>query len=88
MIRLWGKIIKDSKILAHTEFTCIEEIEYQEQLKKCIKEICYKLDLQKPYWLPNNLEEYNRIKRTSFNQDNFIEVIKFDRFEIQVLEEK
>lgn len=88
MIRLWGKLIKDSKITGHAEFTCTEEIEYQEQLKICIKELCYALDLQKPFWLPKNLEEYNRTKKTSFIQDNFIEEIKFDRFEIQVLEEK
>lgn len=88
MIRLWGKIIKNSKIVAHEEFTCDEEIDYQEQLKKCIKELCYKMDLQKPFWLPKNLEEYNRTKKTSFIQDNFVEEIKFDRFEIQVLEEK
>ncbi len=88
MIRLWGKIITNSKIVTDTEYTCNDEIEYQDQLKKCIKEICYKLDLQKPYWLPRNMKEYNKFKKTSFIQDNFIEVIKFDRFEIQVLEEK
>jgi hypothetical protein len=88
MIRLWGKLIKDSKILEDTEFTCSEDIEYQDQLKLCIKEICYKFDIQKPFWLPKNMEEYNRVKRTSFIQDNFMEEIKFDRFEIQVLEEK
>lgn len=88
MIRLWGKIIKNSKIISHAEFTCNEEIVYQEQLKKCIKELCYEMDLQKPFWLPKNLEEYNRTKKTSFIQDNFVEEINFDRFEIQVLEEK
>lgn len=88
MIRLWGKIITNNKIVCQTEYTCNDEIEYQEQLKKCIIEICHKLDLAKPYWLPKNMEEYNKHKKTSFIQDNFIEDIKFDRFEIQVLEEK
>ncbi|TDT60925.1 hypothetical protein EDD71_11043 [Fonticella tunisiensis] len=88
MIRLWGKIIKDNKIMEQQEYTCSEEMNYQQQLKRCITEICYKLDIQKPYWLPKNLEEYNKYKKTSFYQDNFIEEIDFDRFEIIVLEEK
>lgn len=88
MIRLWGKLIKDNKMLENEEFTCNENIEYQQQLKICITEICYKLDIQKPYWLPKNLEEYNNHKKTSFYQDNFIEEVSFDRFEIIVLEEK
>lgn len=88
MIRLWGKLIKDNKMLENEEFTCNENIEYQQQLKICITEICYKLDIQKPYWLPKNLEEYNNHKKTSFYQDNFIEEVPFDRFEIVVLEEK
>lgn len=46
------------------------------------------LDIEKPFWLQNNLEEYNRTKKASFTQDNFIEEINFDRFEIHVLEEK
>lgn len=88
MIRLWGKIYKNNKIIIHDETTCLEEIDYQEQLKKCITELCYKFDIQKPYWLPKNLKEYNSRKKTSFNQDNFIEEIDFDRFEIIVLDEK
>ncbi|MCX7885292.1 MAG: hypothetical protein N2448_09750 [Caloramator sp.] len=88
MIRLWGKIIKNHKIILHEEYCCNENIDYQLQLKKCINEICSKLDIQKPYWLQKNLEEYNNYKKTSFTQENFIEEIDFDSFEIAVLEEK
>jgi hypothetical protein len=88
MIRLWGKIIKDNKIINHAETTFDEDIDYQQQLKECITRICYELDIQKPYWLPKNLEEYNKYKKTEFKQDNFIEEIDFDKFEIVVLEER
>ncbi|EYE87982.1 hypothetical protein Q428_10450 [Fervidicella metallireducens AeB] len=88
MIRLWGKIIKENRILLNEVVICNEKIEYQQELKKCINELCYKFDISKPYWLPNNLEEFNKFKKTSFKQDNFIEEIDFDRFEIIVLEEK
>ncbi|KRQ87949.1 hypothetical protein ABG79_00114 [Caloramator mitchellensis] len=86
MLRLWGKIIKNNRLIKHDEVTIAENIEYQEQLKKCITELCYRLDIQKPYWLPHNLDEYNNIRKTSFNQDNFIEEIDFDKFEIIELE--
>lgn len=88
MIKLWGKIFKDNKIVMQEVGVCDEDIDYQEQLKNCIIDICYSLDIQKPYWLEKNLKEYNKIKKTSFNQDNFIEVIDFDRLEIEVIEEK
>lgn len=88
MIKLWGKIIKNHKIIMHEEYTCNADIDYQLQLKTCITEICSRLDIQKPYWLQKNLEEFNRYKKTSFKQDNFIEQINFDSFEIVVLEEK
>lgn len=88
MLRLWGKIIKNNRIKFHEEAICNEEIEFQQQLKKCIIELCNTFDIQKPYWLPKNLEEFNRIGKTSFNGDNFIEEIDFDRFEIEIIEEK
>lgn len=88
MLRLWGKIIKNNRIKIHMEAICNEDIDFQEQLKKCIIKICNDLDIQKPYWLPKNLEEFNRLSKTSFNQDNFIEQISFDKFEIEVIEEK
>jgi hypothetical protein len=88
MIKLWGKIITNNKIKNQHVVVVNEDIEYQEELKKCIIDICYNFDIQKPYWLNKNLIEYNKIKKTSFTQDNFIEEIFFDKLVIEVLEEK
>lgn len=87
MLKLWGKLIKNNKIILQ-EVAVFHDEDYQIELKKCITEICYKMDIQKPYWLPKNLDEYNRVKRTTFDQDNFIEEIEFDKLEVVVLEEK
>lgn len=88
MIRLWGKIFKDRKILSQLESEYkYDDLSYEDQLKYCIENICRELDIQKPYWLNNNLREYNKYKKTSFTQDNFIEEIEFDSFEIEVLDE-
>jgi len=88
MLKLWGKIITNNKILSQEVAICEETLEYEEELKKCIIELCYKFDIQKPYWLKKNLVEYNGIKKTAFTQDNFMEEITFGKFEIEVLEEK
>ncbi|MEF9951333.1 MAG: hypothetical protein RR840_01490 [Clostridium sp.] len=88
MLRLWGKLLKDNKLQSQIECTYeYDDIEYEQQLKYCITEICKEFDIQKPYWLNANLREYNKYKKTSFRQDNFIEEIEFDIFEIEVLEE-
>lgn len=88
MIRLWGKIFKDRKILFQLESEYkYDDLSYEDQLKYCIENICREMDIQKPYWLTSNLKEYNKYKKTSFTQDNFIEEIEFDSFEIEVLDE-
>ena len=88
MLRIWAKLMKNNKIMNDEVVTSNIEGGYQENLKLCITELCNKLDIAKPYWLPANLEEYNRRGKTIFNQDNFIEEIDFDRFVIEELDTK
>ncbi len=82
MLKIWGKIITNNKIVIDDVATSDVEESYQENLKICITELCNKFDISKPYWLPANLEEYNKRSKTSFNQDNFIDDIDFDKFMI------
>lgn len=90
MVKIWGKLIKNNKIVNQEVATCDEGSSYQENLKRCITEICYRMDIPKPFWLNANLEEYNRRNKTSFTSYNFVEDIDFDKFIIEDidLEEK
>lgn len=88
MIKIWGKILKNNKIIKDLVVTSDIEGSYQENLKECITVLCDKFDIQKPYWLPTNLEEYNRRNKTVFNYHNFMEEIDFDKFVIQELDLK
>jgi hypothetical protein len=88
MLRIWGKIIKNNKIIMDHVVSCDIDGSYQDNLKQCILELCYKFDIEKPYWLPSNLDEYNKRGKTSFNENNFIETIDFDKFVIEELETK
>jgi len=87
MLRIWGKLIKNNKIIKDkvAELDIVDT--YQEALKNAITEICKELDISKPYWLKHNLEEYNNRNKTSFDENNFIEEIDFDKFEIEELED-
>lgn len=88
MLKIWGKLIKDNKIIKDEVVEVDIERSYQDNLKVCLIEICHKMDIEKPYWLPYNLDEYNKRGKTIFTQDNFIEKIDFDKFEIMELKQK
>lgn len=83
MIRIWGKVIKNNKIIKNEVAISAVEGTYQDNLKLCIKELCYKLDIPNPYWLPPNVKEYNRRRKTTFNENHFIDKIDFDKFTIE-----
>lgn len=85
MIRVCGTLIKNNKIIGDKIVTSDILGTYQDNLKACIIEICNHFDISKPYWLPMNLKEYNKKNKTSFNSNNFIDEINFDKFIIQEL---
>ena len=88
MFRLWGKIIKDNRMLRDT---VIENGNYAmsrtAMVLDAVDQMCYEFDLGHPVWLDKTVEEFKRHDKASFTQDNFIEGIEFDYLEIQVIEE-
>ncbi len=88
MYRLWGLLRKNNKrvkdMVAFSEGLGLSEYD---SLHQCIQEICTTFDIQQPMWLPKNQREYVKYRRVVLNQDNFIESIDFDTFELEVLEE-
>lgn len=86
MLKLWGKVIKNNKIIKDEVVTADLGGTYQENLKACLTDMCYNLDISKPYWLPYNLEEYNKRSKTTFTRHNFIEEIDFDKFVIEEID--
>ncbi len=89
MFRVWGKLIQKNKTLK--DYTaCIEDYSMTRTNKvyKALDEICYEFDLAKPIWLQSNKEDFIKMARTRFTQDNFIEHIEFDYLDFQVIEEE
>ncbi|MBC2582327.1 hypothetical protein [Clostridium sp. DJ247] len=88
MLKIWGRVIKNNKTIKDEVVTSDIEGTYQDNLKACITELCNIFDIPKPYWLPANLEEYNKRNKTIFNEHNFVEELDFDRFIISEISTK
>lgn len=88
MFRLWGKMMKDNRLVKDHVACCGDYSKSRTQMVfDCLEEICYSFDLEKPIWLDKSVKEFKYHDKTRFSQDSFIESIDFDYLEIQVIEE-
>ncbi len=87
MFRLWAKEIKDNHLVKDITIENNENDTRTHKVFKALEDACYAFDLAKPIWLDNNIEEFKRLAKTRFYQDNFIESIPFDYLEIHIIEE-
>lgn len=84
-MKIIGKLIKGTAIIS-------EKVVDKEDNKSSFKELlegnlialCKELDISVPLWLKRNTTEFVRFRRTSFTKDQFIDCVKFDRFEIKL----
>lgn len=88
MFRMWGKIIKDNRLLKDTTISISDySLSRTQMVFQALDDICYEFDLGKPIWLDANIHEFQLHAKTRFKQDHFIEHIDFDFLEIQIIEE-
>jgi len=89
MFRLWGKIIKNNNIESdHVFELSAPELSSDEKLEQGIEGLCYHFDIQVPMWFASNDSEFKLIGKTRFSAQHFIEEIRFDTFEIEIVEDK
>jgi len=87
-MRIWVKVFDDNTHMLASE--TIEDYGEETRTHKvfnALEEACYRLDLGKPIWLDSNVEEFKRLAKTRFYQDNFVEEIEFEYLELHVIEE-
>jgi hypothetical protein len=88
MFRLWGKEFKENRLVRDITITDADTVKNRtKKVFDAIEEICLAFDLSKPIWLEKNIAEFQRVDKTRFTSDNFIDAIDFDYLEIQVIEE-
>ena len=86
-MRIWGKIFKDNRLIRDTVAELPGEGTRTQKILEGLRTICLTLDLAEPIWLDVNIKEFQRIAKTRFRQDSFLETIPFDYLEFQVIEE-
>ena len=87
MFRMWGKEWKDNRMVRDTVICNETQNSRTKKVLQSLEGICYEFDLQTPIWLNGNVQEFQRLSKTRFYQDNFIEHIDFEYLEIQIIEE-
>ena len=88
MFRLWANEFKSNRMIRDMVVeNPSTELSRTKKIFAALDEICYEFDLSKPIWLEHNIEEFQRIDKTRFQKDNFIDAIDFDYLEIHVIEE-
>ena len=83
MERLWARIMARHRILQQAEAPCARGEE-----QEVLRELCRGFDIPAPMWLMKQEREYSEFGRTSFAGDNFLEEIRFDRLEIERLDDE
>ena len=78
MFRMWGKIIKDTRLVRDTVI-CISDYSMSRtaMVFQALDDICYEFDLGKPIWLDATIHEFKVHDKARFYQDDFIEHIDF-----------
>ena len=83
MTRLWMRIIKKHRIDKQFIAPCAPGEE-----REALIALCREVDLPVPMWLEKHEREFERFRRTAFLPDHFIEEVRFERLEIEFLEEE
>lgn len=87
MFRLWAKEFKENRMVRDIVI-CEEGNDTRtHKIFHALDTVCYEFDLSKPIWLDSTIQEFKRLSKTRFYQDNFVDSIDFDYLEIQIIEE-
>ena len=88
MFRMWSRLYKSGRCIKDTVVENDKRgVSRTAKVFSAVEDICREFDLAKPIWLDKNINEFKKLDRTSFSQDNFIETIPFDYMKIEVIGE-
>jgi len=58
---------------------------FVKQLETCLIKLCRELEIPTPLWLEKNTMEFARFHQTIFFEEQFIDKVNFNRFQIKML---
>ncbi|MDO4835593.1 MAG: hypothetical protein Q4B07_03950 [Clostridia bacterium] len=88
-MRIWAKTIQHQKIQSEVvrEFSLARPSDLEGWMP-VLHELCQALDLSRPVVLEKHVRELDQFSHTVFRSSDFMEPIRFDRFEIEIFPEK
>ena len=87
MFRMWIKLWDRNKMKQDTVIEIDNDDTRTHKVFQALEQACYHFDLSVPIWLDKNIEEFQRVSKTRFYGDSFMEDIPFDAMEVQIIEE-
>ena len=87
MLKIWGKIIKDNKPVAHYTADIDPSASSEAQLSEALREICYALDLSNPIIQSKHIRDMEQYHFTRFLPESVIEPVSFDRLELNIFDD-
>lgn len=85
MIKIWGKLIKNHKIIKDAVLEYKESGSRSEMVKLSLNDFALELDIARPIWLPKNEKDLSQFIVTTFFADQFLEGVDFDSFVIEII---
>lgn len=85
MIKVWGQIWKNGKMIASDTCTS-EKADMSAALTECIEHLGHAFDMEAPLWHSAHTKQLGNFQKVVFTQDDYIDRIRFDRFEMVLLE--
>lgn len=88
-LKLTGKLIKGTHMINEAAAENNDPaLSFTDKLEQCLISVCKQMDIPVPPWLGKNTREFARFRRTFFFEEQFIEKVNFDRFEIRQIGSK
>ena len=88
-MKFFGRMMKQRFVIHET---VTEDFDTQkplvDRLEKCLRAVCKDFDISVPIWLDRNTKEFACFRRTTFTPEQFIDQVKFDKLQIEVVLDK
>ena len=86
-LTLEGRLFVANRMTEIKEVTTEDtETSYSKRLEKALIELCKQMDIPVPMWMKKNTKEFAAFGQTIFFREQYTENVRFDRFQIRVVE--
>ncbi|MBO4635552.1 MAG: hypothetical protein J5685_00225 [Clostridiales bacterium] len=86
-MRLQGRLFISNKTTDIKEVTYSDDsVPFSVELERALILLCRELDIPAPMWMAKNTKEFAAFRQTIFFSEQYVEKVRFDKFQIKQLE--